>query len=210
MVLVSAGRRNGRRRFAALMTIATTIALSAILASGLSALATPPGTQDIPDTCNQGGPNTGQFYANGPPGFWHDATDSHAFDTCLMWTWNETEYTNMNDGNQAFWYNCVQACTADFALDAFIPSVDASTTHAEYQIWTEGHLLNSPTYICAVNQDSLNDVFASLCSDVSPIYVCGTMSPSCGGFILLQDGTGERVSTTKVGYDEGYYGYVSG
>src|ERR1700733_4643777 len=129
--------RGKRRHLSRTFAVAVVLVMTATVGLGSVALAAPPNTQYIPDTCNQGGGNSGQFYADGPPQYWHDATDSGAYDPCLMWTYNETTYTNVTIGNEAYWYNCIGTCTGYFYIDAFVPSIDASTTNAEYQIWEE-------------------------------------------------------------------------
>ena len=159
--------------------------------------------QDIDDTCNQGGANSTQFYADGPPQYWTDATYTGGPDPCMMWTWNETSYTNQFVGNEAYWYNCIGTCTSYYYLYPFIPAVNATTVDAQYQIWEGGHLQSQPTYVCGVNQNAIYNSWVELCSNVAPQWMCG--STSCGGFVLLQDGTGESNGTTQVGYDNLIY-----
>ncbi len=56
--------------------------------------------QFIDDTCNQGGPNPTQFFAEGPPQFWLTANFTGGPDGCMMYTYHETTYDPVN-GNQA-------------------------------------------------------------------------------------------------------------
>ncbi len=180
------------------------IALGAFVGIGSRALAGPL-YQFIDDTCNQGGPNSGQFYADGPKQYWHDATYTGGPDPCMMWTYNEGAYTNPQYGNEAYWYNCIGTCSGHYYVEAFIPSVHASTTQAIYQIWEHGHNQSGPSWLCTVDQKNIYNTWVTLCPVVNPVYMCGITT--CGGFILLQDGTGEKAGTTQVGYDNGYYGY---
>ena len=164
--------------------------------------------QQIDDTCNKGGPNSSQFYADGPPQYWFDASYSGGPDPCMMYTYNEYQYKGPTVGNEGYWYNCIGTCSGGYYLYAYIPPIHAYTTNAIYQIWNCGHSCGVLTALCYVNQAPYNNYWYQLCPRNGWFYMYGTTT--YGGFILLQDGTGEASGTKQIGYDNGYYGYVSG
>lgn len=203
------------------VTVASAIAL--VVGTPLTTYATATATH-IPDGCDQGGSSQGGlFYADGPPQYWSDANYSGGPSSCLMWTYNETTYSGTTSGNEVFWYLCVGGpgwnCDGWYYTWAYQPPIHATTTNAEYQMWLSGHTYSNPSFVCGVNQWNDSNVWHELADSnvsnctvggISPdtsFYFCGdeNANPSCGGFVQLQDGTGEQNFTTQVGVvDLGY------
>ncbi len=96
------------------------------------------------------------------------------------------------------WFNCVSSCDGAYNLWVFVPSVRATTHNAVYQIWQEHTVATSPAQTVAVNQIVLFNAWVYLTN----ILLCGNNNNSgLGGFVRLNDGTGEPNGTQEVGVD---------
>ena len=192
---------------ALVLTVATVAALALSMVTAYAGAT----NQWIDDTCNHGGAVQGYpwFFADGPSQYWWPVTYSGGLDSCMMYTWNESTYTNIQTGNSAYWYLdtgsvCGGNCDGYYVTYVFIPNVHAYTKNAVYQLWTTGHA-GGDQYNCSVDQSALNNQWKVLCAGSSGgtnHYFCGdTIGSGCGGYIWMNDGTGETSGTKQVGYD---------
>jgi hypothetical protein len=163
-----------------------------------------------PDNCTQPErTNNPWFTASGPLQYWfwyyYSGGPANPYapvkgDACMIWTYNEASYSGPSTGNLAAWWDVGSmtcSCGYDNSALAWIPSEDATTTHAEYQMWSG----TSYEGTCVVNQDAYYNQWVQLCGSTSfQLY--------SEADVLMTDGTGEPSGTKQIGWDALNFGYV--
>ncbi len=163
-----------------------------------------------PDNCTQPERTDNPWFtASGPLQYWfwyyYPGGPANPYapvkgDACMIWTYNEASYSGPTTGNLASWWDVGSmtcSCGFDNSALAWIPSEDATTTHAEYQMWSGSAYEGT----CIVNQDAYYNQWVQLCgSDSFQLY--------SGANVLMTDGTGEPSGTKQIGWDALDFGYA--
>lgn len=122
------------------------------------------------------------FFRHGTARYWHDASGvgdgGH-----MLWTWNNAGFIdNMGDWRPSL------PDSRNYEVYVFIPRLHGTTTHAHYEIYSADGRND-----VIVNQNNVYDGWVSL--------GVHRFNAGTGGLLRLTDMTGERNTSTQIGFD---------